>query len=67
MRHRCGCEISLRVVTCPDFIELQRHGLHDKNSHDKDESKTLKYAEIVSEIEAVKTAPTLSGAVLRRN
>ena len=27
MRHRCNCEISLRVVTGPDFIELQRHGL----------------------------------------
>ena len=50
-----------------DFIELQRHGLHDKNSHNNDKSKTLKYAKIVSVVEAVKTAPTLSGAVLCKN
>ena len=54
-------------MTGHDFIELQRHGPHDKNSHDKDESKTLKYDPIVSVVEAVKTAPTLSGSVLRRN
>ena len=67
MRNRCGCQISLQVVTCPDFIELQHHGLHDKNSHDNDKSKTLTYNQIVSVVEAVKTAPSLSGAVLRRN
>ena len=67
MRNRCGCQVSLRVVIGPDFIELQRHGLHDKNSHDNDQSKTLKYAEIFLVVEAVKTAPALSGAVLRRN
>ena len=54
-------------MTGPDFIELQLYGLHDKNSHDKDESKPLKYDQIVSVVEAVKTAPTLSCAVLRRN
>ena len=67
MHYRCSCEVSLRVVTCPDFIELQRHGLHDRNSHDKDESKTLKYEQIVSVVEAVKTTPRHSGAVLHRN
>ncbi len=30
-------------------------------------SKKLKYDQIVSVVEAAKTAPTLSGAVLRRN
>ena len=54
-------------MTCPDFIEPQHNGLHDRNSHGKDESKTLKYDQIVSEVEAVKTAPKLSGAVLCRN
>ena len=29
--------------------------------------KTLMYEQIVSVVEAIKTAPTLSGAVLRRN
>jgi hypothetical protein len=67
MRHRCQCKISCRLVTGPDFIELQRHGLHDKDSHDNDGSKKLKYDQIVSVHEAAKTAPTLSGAVLRRN
>ena len=54
-------------MTCPDFIEPQHNGLHDRNSHGKDESKTLKYDQIVSVVDAVKTAPTLSGSVLRRN
>ena len=57
----------MRVVTGPNFIELQRCGLHDKNSHDKDKSKTLTYAEINSVVEAVKTAPTLPGSDIRRN
>ena len=55
------------MVTGPDYIELQRHGLHDRNSHEIDESQKLTYDQIVSVVEAVKTAPTLSGAVLRRN
>ena len=67
MRHQCQCKVSCRIVTGPDFIELQRHGLHDKDSHDNDGSKKLKYDQIVSVVEAAKTAPTLSGAVLRRN
>ena len=67
MRHRCKCGCCVRVVRCADYIELQRSGLHDRNSHDNDESKKLKYDQIVSVKEAVKTAPTLSGAVLRRN
>ena len=67
MRHWCRCEISLRVVTGHEFIELQRHGLHDTNSHEKDESKKLTCNQIVSAVEAVKTAPTLSCAVLSRN
>ena len=67
MRHRCECKISMRVVTGPDFLELQRCGLHDKNSHDNDQSKTLTYAEINSVVEAVKTAPTMPGSEIRRN
>ncbi len=43
MRHWCQCKVSCRVVTRPDFIELQRHGLHDKDSHDNDRAKKLKY------------------------
>ena len=46
---------------------MSSSGLHDKDSHDNDGSKKLKYDQIVSVHEAAKTAPTLSGAVLRRN
>jgi hypothetical protein len=71
MRHRCQYKVSCRLVTGQDFIELQRHGLHDKDSYDNDGSKKLKYNQIVLVHEAAKTAPTtaptLSGAVLRRN
>ena len=41
LRSQCGCEVSMRVVIGPDFIELQRCGLHDKNSHDNDQSKKI--------------------------
>ncbi len=54
MRYRFGCEVSLRVATCPDDIELQRHGIHEKNSHDKDDLKTPKYDEIESVTDATK-------------
>ena len=67
LRNRCDCQCSMRVVTGPDYIELQRCGLHDKNSHDNDKSKTLTYAEINSVVEAVKTAPTMPGSEIRRN
>ncbi len=39
MRHQCQCKVSCLVVTGPYFIELQRHRLHDKGSHDNDGSK----------------------------
>ena len=67
LRNRCGCQIGMRVVTGPDYIELQRCGLHDKNSHDNDQSKKLTHKQIAAVVEAAKTAPTLSGSVLRRN
>ena len=67
LRDRTGCQNSMRVVIAPDFIELQRYGLHDRHSHDNDRSKKLKYDQIISVVEAAKTAPTLSGAMLRRN
>ena len=54
-------------MTSKDYIELQRYGLHDRNSHDNDASKKLTYVQRVSVKEAAKTAPTLSSAVLRRN
>jgi hypothetical protein len=67
MRHRCKCLCCIRVVTSKDYIELQRYGLHDRNSHDNDASKKLTYVQRVIVKEAAKTAPTLSGAALRRN
>ena len=67
LRGRTGCQNSMRVVTGDDFVELQRCGLHDRNSHDNDRSKKLTHQQIVAVVEAAKTAPTLSGTVLRRN
>ena len=67
MRHRCKCKCCIRVVTSKDYIELPRYCLHDRNSHDDDASKKRTYAQRVSVKEAAKTAPTLSGAALRRN
>ena len=43
LRGRTGCQVSMRVVVGPDFVELQRCGLNDKNSHDNDQSKKLTY------------------------
>ena len=67
MRHRCKCRKAIRVVTCNDYIELQRYGIHDRNSHDDDASKKLTYVQKVFIKEAAKTAPTLSGVAIRRN
>ena len=67
LRGRTGCQVSMRVVVGPDFVELRRCGLHDKKSHDNNRSKKLTHQQIVSVVEAAKTAPTLSGSVLRRN
>ena len=39
MRHQCKYQWCIRVVTSSDYIELQRYGLHDRNSHDNDASK----------------------------
>ena len=57
----------MRVVIGPDFVELQRCGLHDRNSHDNDRSKKLTHQQIAAVVEAAKTARTLSCTVLRRN
>ncbi len=54
-------------MTGSDFIELQRHGLHDKVSHDKDFSKTLAYDQIESVVETAKTTSRLSCAAISRN
>ena len=67
MRHRCKCRLAIRVVSCTDYIELQRYGIHDRNSHDDDASKKLTYVQKVFIKEAAKTAPTLSGAAILRN
>ena len=67
LHYRCNCKCSIRVVIGQDFKELQRCGLHDANSHADDGSKYLKYDQIISVSEAVVSAPTASGATLRRN
>ena len=33
MRHMCKCKVGLRIVEGPGFMQLERFGLHDKDSH----------------------------------
>ena len=67
MNYRCGCEARIRIIIGHDFIQLERHGVHDVNSHVEDRSKFLKHDQIIAVSEAVTIAPNLSAAILRRN
>ncbi len=67
LKHRTGCGAGIRIQYCPDWMQLDRCGEHDANSHDGDRSKYLKYDQIVAIMDAVTTAPQLSAAQLRRN
>jgi hypothetical protein len=58
----------LRLVMAKDYLELQRSELrHHVASHAQDDSKKLKYEQMVAIRDAVVTAPQLSAAMLRRN
>ncbi len=60
---------ALRHVMAKDYLELQRSELelrHHEASHAQDDSKKLKYEQMVAIRDAVVTAP-LSAAMLRRN
>jgi hypothetical protein len=53
-----------------DYLELQRSELelrHHAASHAQDDSKKLKYEQMVAIRDVVVTAPQLSAAMLRRN
>ena len=65
--HRCNCKAGIRIMRGPTFIRLDKLGVHDSTSHDEDGSKFLKYQQIVAVVDAVRTAPSLSAAELRRN
>jgi hypothetical protein len=41
----------------PDWIQLDRCGEHNVNSHDDDQSKNLKHAQIAAVSDAVTVAP----------
>ncbi len=51
----------------PDWIQLERCGQHNPNSHDDDQLKFLKHEQIVAVAEAVTVAPQQSAAQLRRS
>jgi hypothetical protein len=58
----------LRLVMAKDYLELQRSELrHHTSSHAQDDSKKLKYEQMVAIRDAVVTAPQLSASMLRRN
>ena len=68
MNKRAGCKCVLRLVMCKDYVELQRSELrHNASSHAQDDSKTLKYEQMIAIREAAITAQQLSAAMLRRN
>jgi hypothetical protein len=69
MNYRCHCKCLLRLVMAPNkYVELQRsENRHDANSHAQDDSKTLKYKQLVVIRDAVLVAPQLSASTLRRN
>ncbi len=63
---RCRC--MLRLVMAKDHLELQLSELrHHAASHAQDDSKKLKYEQMVAIRDAVVTAPQLSACMLRRN
>ncbi len=46
LRHRCGpcgCLAGIRIMEGADWMQLDRFGEHNANSHDEDKSKYLKY------------------------
>jgi hypothetical protein len=68
MSGRAGCRCLLRLVMAKHYLELQRSELrHHAASHAQDDSKKLKYEQIVAIRDAVVTAPQLSAAMRRRN
>ncbi len=70
MSGRAGCWCMLRLVMAKDsgYLELQRSELrHHAASHAQDDSKKLKYEQMVAIRDAVVTALQLSAAMLRRN
>jgi hypothetical protein len=56
----------LRLVMAKDYLELQRSVLrHHAASHAQDDSKKLKYEQMVAVRDVVVTTPQLSAAMLR--
>jgi hypothetical protein len=67
LRHRCKCKAGIRIMEGPDWMQLERCGEHNANSHDDDQSKFLKHEQIVAVSDAVIVAPQQSASQLRRN
>jgi hypothetical protein len=68
MSWRARCRCMLLLVMAKDYLELQRSELcHHAASHAQDDSKKLKYKQMVAIRDAVVTALQLSAAMLRRN
>ncbi len=65
----CACKCASRVVTGPDFQELQRHSHHDASasSHSDDVSKYLQHYQILLSLKVVMTAPVLSRVLINRS
>jgi hypothetical protein len=71
LHHRCKYQAGIRILDSnmegPDWIQLDRCGEHNANSHDDDQSKYLKHEQIVAVADAVTVAPQQSASQLWRN
>jgi hypothetical protein len=65
LRFRTCCQVAIRVVTGPDYIELMRSGTHH-HVQTVDKGK-LTIEQTLAVQEAARTAPVVSAAQLRRN
>ena len=65
LRWRTRCQMAIRVVTGPDYIELQRSGTHHHVQVTDKKKLTIEQALAVQE--AARSAPGVSAAQLRRN
>ncbi len=67
LHHICNCQAGILIIEGPDWIQLDRCGEHNANSHDDDQSKYVKHEQIVAVADAVTVAPQQSASQLRCN
>jgi hypothetical protein len=67
LHHRCGCKAGILILEGPDWMQLDRCGNHNANSHDDDQSKFFKHEQVVDVANEVIAEQQQSAAQLLRN